>query len=324
MSGLHAHHGTGAHGHGTHGHLHGADRGALTRRAAVASVGVALLLAGLKGWAAWATGSTALLGSLADTALDFLASAITLFGVHVAAKPADDAHRFGHGKAEAIVAMVQLLLVGASALWIAYRSVVRWWEGAAPERAELGIGVSVAAIVVTLALLAYQRTVIRRTGSVAIATDNLHYQSDLALNAAVIAALLLDAVLGVRGADPAFGIAIAAWLLWGAWRAAAGVLDQLLDREWPTMRKRALLDALADFPEAATIHLLKTRTSGAQEFVQFHLWFAPTTSIAAAHAVMNRMEARIAALYPGVEVMIHAEPSDDVLEDVGYRPSEMR
>ncbi len=308
---------------GAHHQAHAAH-GALTRRAALASVSVALVLVALKSWAAWATGSTAMLGSLADTALDLFASVVTLIGVRYAAMPADDDHRFGHGKAEALVAMLQLLLVSASALWIGWRSVERWLAGAVTAEAEYGIGVSLVAIALTLALLAYQRRVIAATGSIAIATDNLHYQSDLLLNAAVIAALLLDGVMGVRGADPLFGIGIAAWLLWGAWRSATHVVDQLLDREWPVERKRALLDALSDFPEAATIHLLKTRTSGAQEFVQFHLWFPPAMTIAAAHGVMNRMEARIETLFPGTEVMIHAEPSDDILEDVGYEPSEMR
>ena len=307
---------------GAHHHAHAAH-GDLTRSAALASVAMALVLVGLKIWAAWTTGSTAMLGSLADTALDLFASIITLFGVRYAAMPADDEHRFGHGKAEALAAMVQLMLISVSAIWIGWRSVERWMAGAATSDAEYGIGVSIIAIVLTLGLLAWQRRVVARTGSVAIATDSLHYQSDVALNLAVIAALVLDAMLGLRGADPLFGIGIAAWLLWGAWRSTSNVLDQLLDREWPVERKRALLDALADFPEAATIHLLKTRTSGAQEFVQFHLWFPRDTSIAVAHQVMVLMEERIEALFPGVEVMIHAEPEDDVLEEVGYRPSEM-
>ena len=307
---------------GAHHHAHAAH-GDLTRSAALASVAMALVLVGLKIWAAWTTGSTAMLGSLADTALDLFASIITLFGVRYAAMPADDEHRFGHGKAEARAAMVQLMLISVSAIWIGWRSVERWMAGAVTADAEYGIGVSIIAIVLTLGLLAWQRRVVARTGSVAIATDSLHYQSDVALNLAVIAALVLDAMLGLRGADPLFGIGIAAWLLWGAWRSTSNVLDQLLDREWPVERKRALLDALADFPEAATIHLLKTRTSGAQEFVQFHLWFPRDTSIAVAHQVMVLMEERIEALFPGVEVMIHAEPEDDVLEVVGYRPSEM-
>lgn len=307
---------------GAHHHAH-ATHSNLTRSAALASIAMALTLVGLKIWAAWATGSTAMLGSLADTALDLFASIITLLGVRYAAMPADDEHRFGHGKAEALAAMVQLMLISVSAIWIGWRSIERWLAGAVTAEAEYGIGVSVVAIVLTLGLLAWQRRVVARTGSVAIATDSLHYQSDVALNLAVIVALVLDGMLGLRGADPLFGIGIALWLLWGAWRSTSNVLDQLLDREWPVERKRALLDALGDFPEAKTIHLLKTRTSGAHEFVQFHLWFPPTTNIAVAHEVMVLMEERIEALFPGIEVMIHAEPEDDALEEVGYQPSEM-
>lgn len=301
---------------------HFAERSTLVRRAALASVLVALILALLKAWAAWITGSTALLGSLADTALDLAASLVTLIGVRLAAMPADNEHRFGHGKVEALVAMAQLALVFASALWIGWRSIDRWLNGATTSHPEYGIGVSLVAIVLTLLLLNVQRRVVARTGSVAISTDSLHYQSDLALNIAVIAALLLDGMLGLRGADALFGAAIALWLLWGAWNSARHVIDQLLDREWPDERKRALLAALADFPEARTIHLLKTRTSGAQEFVQFHLWFPPATSVAAAHQVMHDMEQRIAALVPGADVMIHAEPEGDALEPTGYLPSE--
>src|SRR5690606_389788 len=96
---------------GSPGGLADLDRARLTRSAALASLALASLLVLLKGWAAWRTGSTAMLGSLADTALDLAASAATLIGVWIAAKPADEDHRFGHGKAEAVAAMVQVILI---------------------------------------------------------------------------------------------------------------------------------------------------------------------------------------------------------------------
>ena len=132
----------------------GAARARLTQRAALASVAMALVLLGAKVWAAVATDSTAMLGSLADTALDLLASLITLAGVRIAALPADYDHRFGHGKAEALVALGQTVLIAGSALAIGWRAIHRLIEGAPTENAELGIGVSVAAIAGTLLLLA--------------------------------------------------------------------------------------------------------------------------------------------------------------------------
>ena len=125
---------------------------------------------------------------------------------------------------------------------------------------------SIVAIAATFALLAYQRHVIQRTGSVAIQTDHVHYQSDLLLNLSVIAALVLDQLLGWRLADPLFGFAIAAWLLYGAWRAASQSIDQLMDREWPEAKRAAFLAAAAEYPELAGLHDLRTRTSGAHRF----------------------------------------------------------
>src|SRR5690606_16602424 len=185
------------------------SRAFLTRSAAFASIATALLLAGLKGWAVWRTSSTAMLGSLADTALDLVASLATLVGVWIAAQPADEDHRFGHGKAEALAAMIQVILIVLSAGGIAFRAALRLVEGGRVEAADDGILVSGIAILATLALLAWQRHVIRRTGSLAIRTDNIHYQSDLFLNLAVIAALALDQYLGLRQADPLFGLGIA-------------------------------------------------------------------------------------------------------------------
>ena len=318
MSRARAGHGHAGHGHG-HAHLHA--HGRLTFRAAMASVAMALFLSALKGWAAYETGSTAMLGSLADTALDLLASIITLVGVRVAAMPADDNHRFGHGKAEALVALVQVVIISVSALAIGARAIQQFQLGLPTTDAGTGIGVSAIAIAATFGLLAYQAMVIRRTGSIAIAADNLHYRSDLALNLAVIAALVLEQYLGLHGADPAFGIVIAIWLLWGAWRTALSVLDQLMDHEWPAERKLAFIEVAMRHPEARGIHDLRTRSSGAHDFVQFHLWVRPDMTVAEAHDAMDRIEAELMAEFPGVEVLIHPDPEGHS-DEIGYVPSE--
>ena len=106
--------------------------------------------------------------------------------------------------------------------------------------ADEGIAVSLIAIVLTFALLAWQRHVMNRTRSLAIQTDHLHYKSDLLLNLAVIAALVLDQYAGLGMADPLFGLAIATWLAIGAWRGQADAVDDLMDREWPERSARPL------------------------------------------------------------------------------------
>lgn len=280
----------------------------LTRSAALASTGVAVLLIGLKTYAAWSTNSTAMLGSLADTALDLVASLATLVGVWVAAQPSDANHRFGHGKAEAVAAMIQVVLISISAVGLAARAIEEILAGGRTTAAGTGVGVSLIAIVATLGLLAWQRHVIRRTGSLAIRTDYVHYQSDLGINFAVIAALALDQYGGIAGADPLFGLGIAAWLAWGVWGASQQAIEQLMDREWPEEKKARFLEVVARHPELRGIHDLRTRTAGARDFVQFHVWVDGNLSVREAHRVMDEVEARLSAEFPEVEILIHPDP----------------
>jgi ferrous-iron efflux pump FieF len=292
-----------------------ADTARLNRGAAFASIAVALLLVLLKGWAAWSTGSTAMLGSLADTALDLVASLVTLAGVWVAAQPDDAKHRFGHGKAEALSAMFQVTLIAISALGLAERAIQQFLAGSRVEAAGEGIAVSAVAMAATAALLAWQRYVIRRTGSLAISTDHVHYQSDLLLNLAVIAALALDQYAGIPGADSLFGLAIAAWLGWGAWGASQLAIDQLMDKEWPQEKKDRFVEVASRHPELRGMHDLRTRTSGNRDFVQFHVWVDPDMSIRAAHDVMDEIEARLRLEFPDIEILIHPDPEGLVDEE---------
>ena len=291
-----------------------AQRARLTRSAALASIAMALFLGALKTWAVWRTGSTAMLGSLADTAHDLIASVATLIGVWVAAQPADEDHRFGHGKAEAVAAMFQVFLIVLSAGGIAFRAVSRLIDRGTTEAAGDGILVSLVAIAATFALLAWQRHVIRRTGSVAIKTDNVHYKSDLMLNGAVIAALVLDQMLGFPAADPLFGLAIAAWLLWGAWRASSEAIDHLMDKEWPEEKRLRFVEVAATHPELSKLHDLRTRTSGDRDFVQFHVNLPARMSVGEAHDVIERVEEHLCREFPGMELLIHIDPEGHVDE----------
>lgn len=282
---------------------------------------MALFLLALKIYAAAQTGSVALLGSLADTGFDVLASILTLISVRYASLPADSNHRFGHGKAEALSALAQVVLISVSALVIAWRAIVRLGSGETTAHPEYGIGVSIVAIAATLGLLAYQRHVVRKTGSVAIHADHVHYQSDLLLNVAVIIAIILDTMLRVKGADPLFGIGIALWLLWGASRAVRMALDQLLDHEWPDEKRARFLEVAMRHPELKGIHDMRTRSSGANDFCQFHVWVDPDMTVLKAHKIMDEVEAELMLEFPGVEVLIHTDPEGHK-DERGYIPSE--
>jgi len=295
------------------------DTAKLNRSAAFASIALAAMLVAIKAWAVWKTGSTAMLGSLADTVLDLIASLATLAGVWVAAQPDDRHHRFGHGKAEALAAMFQVTLISISALTLAFRSVQQFVAHARIEAAGDGIVVSSVAMLATIGLITWQKYVIRKTNSLAISTDHVHYQSDLLLNLAVIAALALDQYAGISRADAVFGFLIALWLGWGAWGVSQEAIMQLMDREWPEEKRRQFVQVMARHPELRGVHDLRTRTSGNRDFVQFHVWVDPEMTIRDAHRVMDEIEIKLLAEFPGVEILIHPDPEGHVDTGLGAK-----
>lgn len=303
-----------------------AGKGTLTRRAAYASVLTAVILLGAKLYAVLATGSVAMLGSLADTGLDLVAALVTLVGVKIAAEPADADHRFGHGKAEAIAALFQTMLIAVSAVGIIWQAITRLLHPTVPVQAELGIAVSLLAIVATFALVSYQRHIIRRTDSLAISADRMHYQSDFFLNLSVIAALVLDAMLGLTGADAVFGLVIGAWLLWGAQNTARRSIDMLMDREWNAEKRDQLKLLVVGLDGVDGIHELKTRRSGHTDFIQFHIWVEPRMTVLEAHGIVDRVEARVWESFPGAEVIVHVDPRGHIDEPSIHRkePGDVR
>jgi len=229
-------------------------------------------------------------------------------GVRIAAAPADREHRFGHGKAEALAALVQVILISLSAIFIGVRSAQRLVTGAQTSNAELGIGVSVVALILTAGLITYQRHVVRKTDSLAIGTDRLHYASDLLLNGSVIVALGLEQFAKVTGADAVFGLLIALWLLWGAWTASSDALAQLMDREWSDDLRERFLAATKEYPELAGLHDLRTRSSGTHHFAQFHVWVPGEWTVQEAHDRLDAVEERLQQRFPGTEILIHVDP----------------
>lgn len=286
--------------------------GRLMRQATYAAVALALTLSSVKAGAWVATGSVAVLSSLADSLLDALASLINLFAVHRSLVPADADHRFGHGKAEPIAAMAQAAFVAGSGILILLQAVSRVIEPRPVEHAAVGIGVTALAIVGTLILVRFQTRVIERSGSVAIGADRLHYAGDLAMNAVVIASLVLSSWLTVSWIDPLFGAAIAGYLMLGAWRIGRQALDLLMDRELPDEERWRILNIVSGHPEVKGVHDLRTRGAGLHVFIQLHMILSPTMPLAAAHKVADQVEAKLLDAYPGAEIIIHQEPAEPV------------
>jgi ferrous-iron efflux pump FieF len=287
-----------------------ADNGARLRRWATrASVAVALILVTAKLAAYLASGSVSLLSSLVDSTTDLLASLVTLFGVALAARPADSQHRFGHGKAEPLAALAQGAFIIGSAAFLALEAVNRLLDPAPLNHAPVAVGVMVLSIFLTAGLIAFQRYVVNRTASVAVKADRLHYAGDLAMNAAIIVALLATQITGLTFLDSLCALGVAVWLLRSAGQVAQEALNLLMDRELPEEDRQRILDVVASHSLHKGVHDLRTRTDGASIFVELHLEFDPQTTIGEAHRVTDEIEAGLRRLFPNLEASIHQEPA---------------
>lgn len=283
----------------------------LMRLATRAALATALLLALAKAVAWWLSGSVSLLAGLTDSLLDGAASLLNLIAVHYALRPADEDHRYGHGKAEALAGLAQALFVGASAVLVALQAIERLQHPQPLGAQALGIAVMLLSLAMTVALLLFQRHVVRVTGSTAVRADSLHYRSDLLLNSGILLALVL-AGLGWQRLDPLFGLGIAAYILWSAIsivrEAVAVLMDQALA---PELSERMHLLACS-VPGVLGTHDLRTRISGTHWFVQLHVELPSELSLRQAHELCVQVEQAIRAEFPRAEVLVHADPCEVV------------
>ncbi len=287
---------------------HAPNSARLMRWATYASVTVAsiLILAKLFAWSL--TGSVAMLSTLVDSLLDGVASVITLIAVRHSLTPADREHRFGHGKAEALAAMAQSAFVAGSAVIVIFQAGTRLFRPQPLADTDVGVIVMTGSIILTLALVLFQSFVVKRSNSLAVAADSLHYKSDLLINFAVLIALILTPMLDIPLIDPLVGAAISLYLLIGAWNILQGALDMLMDRELPESDRERIREIAYRHKDVCSLHDLRTRRSGSDVFIQLHLELDGEISLMDAHLISDQVELEISEAFSGAEVLIHQDP----------------
>lgn len=286
------------------------------RIAAIMSSSVALILVIIKFYAWLVSDSSAMLASTTDSILDLFASVMNIVILRFALAPADEEHKFGHGKAESLAGLVQAAFVLGSAILLIFNGVERVINPRVIVQSDLAIGVSIIAIILTLMLVVFQRYVIKRTGSIVISADALHYQSDLFLNLGVLAAIFLSQGLWLQ-ADGVFTIAVALYLLFGAGQIIYQSVYQLMDHELEEDDLEKIKSIVLANKKTLGMHELRTRQSGAQRFIQFHLELADDLSLLEAHSIGDEIETEICKALEPCEVFIHHDPSSVV-------PSELK
>jgi ferrous-iron efflux pump FieF len=285
------------------------EAGRLMRQATYASVGTASVLIAAKLVAYLMTDSVSLLSTLLDSLLDAAASLVNLVAVRTALVPADAEHRFGHGKAEPLAALGQSAFIAGSALFLLVEAGNRIVHPTPIHNSEVGLVVMGFSILATAVLVLYQRHVIRLTNSVAVRADSIHYFSDLLVNGAVVAALLIWRELGWALADPLLAAGVGIYILYTAWQIAQGALDLLMDRELPEADRRKIRDIALANPAVRELHDMRTRSSGQATFIQFHLELDGEMALLRAHSVSDDVEDAILQAYPGAEIIIHQDPA---------------
>lgn len=286
----------------------------LARLAAYTAIGVALFLLVIKGIAGALTGSVSLLGSLIDSLLDAAASLLNALAIREASQPADLEHRFGHGKAEAIAGLGQAALITGSAGFLIFESVNRLLIPLPLKNSTIGLGVIGISIAATLALVIFQRYVIKRTGSLAISADSLHYRSDLIMNGSVVIGIAVGGFLNMPRIDAAVGLLVGFYIGYGAWTIVRLAYDQLMDREFDDTDRERIKAIVEAHKQVRHMHDLRTRRSGYDSFIQLHVELDPQITLAQAHAIADQVEAEIKAAFPSSEVIIHQDPAG--LEDL--------
>lgn len=280
----------------------------LMKRAAYASLSVAALLIIVKFAAGLYTDSVAILSSLVDSVLDFMASAVNLFAITQAVAPADRLHRFGHGKAEAIGSLVQAAVMMGSAAFVLFEAATRLVAPPPVRNADAGIGVMLFSIAATFALVLYQRRVVSKTGSTAVSADSLHYAGDVLTNVSVILALVIAGYTGFPYADPIFAIGISGYLAWNAFSIVRVSFDVLMDKELPDTDRTTIKELVLAQPGVLNLHDLRTRSSGPNVFIQFHVEVRRELSLIEAHEIIDSIEDDLLERYPGADLIIHADP----------------
>ncbi|MEM6603864.1 MAG: cation diffusion facilitator family transporter [Pseudomonadota bacterium] len=280
----------------------------LVKIAGRASICVAIFLVILKFYALWETNSIAILSGLMDSLLDFVASAINFFAIKWAITPADEDHRFGHGKSEALAGLAQCILIATSAILLMVESVYRFYTPEPITHFDLGIGVTCFTIIVTLCLIIFQNYVIRRTSNLAIKADAMHYKNDIFLNAGILIALIATYYTDILHIDAIISFCVACIIIWGIRDIMKQSFDQIMDKEFSDEKREKIFRLAVSHDAVKDIHDLRTRTSGSGSFIQFHLELPPETRLYEAHKISDEVEKLILQGFPEAEIFIHLDP----------------
>ncbi|WP_022940942.1 cation diffusion facilitator family transporter [Psychromonas hadalis] len=284
-----------------------AEYGRLVNQAGRVAIVAASLLIIVKLFAWFMTGSSSILAALTDSLMDVTTSIINLFAIKIALQPADEDHRFGHGKAESLAGLAQAAFISGSSILLMLTGISALINGNQINASNIGIAVMVFSVLVTMALVTFQTHIVKRTGSLAIKADSMHYRTDIFMNGAVLLALIL-AGIGWHWADGLFAIAVSVYILHGAWEIGSQSVDALMDKQLPKSDEELIIKTAYQIEDVRGVHDLRTRQSGNTKFIQLHLELDDDQSLFEAHGKADKLEIELEKHFPHADILIHLDP----------------
>ncbi len=278
-------------------------------RAERVAIAAAFALAVLKFGFGLATDSISLLSAAADSLLDVAISTFNLLSIRIAASPADEGHPFGHGKAESLAGLLQAGVIGLVGSWVVAESIRRFVRGIRPEHPEWAVAVMVVSTAVSWLVTRHLRRVARRTDSVVLLADALHYATDVWTNGGVLLGIVLLWITGSPIFDPLLALGVGALILGSAYRLLVRTVHDLMDAALPEPEQRAIADVIHRHRFVVASRDLRTRRSGSQRQIDFTIVACRHLPLGEAHDLVDHIEKEIEATIPGAHVVVHAEPS---------------
>ena len=280
----------------------------LVRSASIASLLVASTLIVLKYYGWVTTNSVSLLGSLADSLIDFLASVFVFVAISYSILPADAKHRFGYGKSEGLAAFVQSLFIGISGIYVCFEAIKRLLNPSQINQPSTAIWIILVSIVLTLALVMYQKYVVKKSKSIAIESDRYHYLTDTYINLSVLFSIAITGWTRFVFIDALVGLLISGVILYTSVTLLKKSFKILLDQEIQSDDRDRIREIALDHPKVLGFHDLRTRDTGRKYIIQFHLELDPNMSLLESHEITDEVTDNVLKLYPDSELIIHTDP----------------
>jgi len=280
----------------------------LVKSASIASLLVASTLIVLKYYAWISTSSVSMLGSLADSLIDFLASIFVFIAITYSFLPADEKHRFGYGKSEGLAAFIQSLLIGISGIYVFTEAIKRLLNPSQINQPNIAVWIILVSIVLTIALIMYQRYVVKKSQSMAIESDQYHYLTDTFINLSVLFSIVITGWTRFTFIDAVVGLLISGVILYTAFILLKKSFKILLDQEIQSSHRDQIRKIALQHPQVLGFHDLRTRDTGQKYIIQFHLELDPSMTLLESHKITDEVTDNVLNVYPNSELIIHTDP----------------